>query len=166
MVYHAIYLGYHPMKWKKTRGILFEKGEKRDFGLVRSYRVISLLNCIGKVVEKVMVQKLFWYCEEYSKLYPGQMGGRKKRLAINAIATLVHTIQEKWDEKKLAAALFMDVKGAFDHVLKGQLLTRMIELGVDSNLVTWTGSFLTDRKIQLVIDDHDNKKKEIETEIL
>ena len=59
----------------------------------------------------------------------------------------------------------MDVKGAFDHVSKGQLLTRMIELGIDGDLVTWTDSFLTNRKIQLVIDGHDNKEKEIETGI-
>ncbi len=159
MVYHAIRLGYHPTEWKKARGILLEKGGKRDFGLVRSYRVISLLNCMGKVVEKVVAQELSQYCEKYSKLHPGQMGGRKERSAIDAVATLIHTVQEKWEEKKLAAALFMDVKGAFDHVSKGKLLTQMIEFRVDGDLVTWTGSFLTDRKIQLVIDGHDNKER-------
>lgn len=59
----------------------------------------------------------------------------------------------------------MDVKGAFDHVSKGQLLTRMIELGIDGDLVTWTSSFLTVRKVQLVIDGHDNEEREIETGI-
>ena len=59
----------------------------------------------------------------------------------------------------------MDVKGAFDHVPKGQLLTHKIELGVDGDLVTWTGSFLTDRKVQFVIDGHDNKERKIETGI-
>ena len=44
-------------------------------------------------------------------------------------------------------------------------LTRMIELGVDGDLVTWTGSFLTDRKIQPVIDGHDNKGRKLETGI-
>ncbi len=48
----------------------------------------------------------------------------------------------------------MDVKGAIDHLSKGQLLRRMVELGIDGELVTWTGSFLTDRKVQLVIDWH------------
>ena len=33
------------------------------------------------------------------------------------------------------------------------------------DLVTWTGSFLTDRRVQLVIDGHNNKETEIETEI-
>ncbi len=59
----------------------------------------------------------------------------------------------------------MDVKGAFDHISKEQLLIQMIELGIDGDLVTWTGSFLTNRKVQLVIDRHDNKKRDIETGI-
>ena len=90
---------------------------------------------MGKVVKKVVAQEFFWYCEEYYKLYPGQIGGQKERLAINTVATLVHTVQEKWEEKKLAAMFFMDVKEAFEHVSKRQLLIRMIELGVDGNSI-------------------------------
>ena len=63
------------------------------------------------------------------------------------------------------AALFIDVKKAFDHVLKGQLFNQMIELGIDGDLVTWIGFFLTDQKVQLVIDGHNNKEREIETVI-
>jgi hypothetical protein len=46
----------------------------------------------------------------------------------------------------------MDVKGAFDHVSPTKLIGRMVELGVDGDLVRWTQSFLADRKVQLVID--------------
>ncbi len=77
LIYHAIRLGYHPKEWKKARGILLEKGGKRDFGLVKSYRVISLLNCIGKVIEKVVATKLSQYCKKYSKLHSGRMGSQK-----------------------------------------------------------------------------------------
>ena len=93
------------------------------------------------------------------------METQKERLAIDAVAMLVHTVQEKWSEKKLAGALFMDVKGAFDHVSRSQLLKCMIDLGIDGDLVAWTKSFLTNRKIQLVIDGYDNKEREIETGI-
>ncbi len=71
----------------------------------------------------MVAQELSQYSEDYSKLHPGQMGGRKERSTIDAVATLIHTVQEKWQEKKLAAALFIDVKGAFDRVSKEQLLT-------------------------------------------
>ena len=90
------------------------------------------------------------------------MGARKERSATDAIAMLVHTVQIRWEEKKLAAELFMDIKGAFDHVSKGQLLKRIFELGVDGDFITWTRLFLIDRKVQLGIHEHKNKEREIE----
>ena len=44
MIQQVIQLGYYSKAWKRAWGILLEKCRKRDFGLVRSYRVISLLN--------------------------------------------------------------------------------------------------------------------------
>ncbi len=44
MIQQAIKLGHQPKSWKKEGGILLEKGGRRDFSLVKSYRVISLLN--------------------------------------------------------------------------------------------------------------------------
>ncbi len=137
MVYYTIRLDYRPVEWKRARGILLQKVGKRDFGLVRSYRVISLLNCMSKVVEKVVANELSLYCENYSKLHPGQMDCRRERSATDTVATLVHTVPEKWEEKKLATALFMDIKRAFDHISKGQLLNRMIELDIDGEKYSW-----------------------------
>ncbi len=90
---------------------------------------------MGKVVEKVVAEHLSQYCEAYSKLHQGKMGARKEQSAIDAVAILVHSVQEKWSEKKLAGALFMDVKGTFDHVSRSQLLKRIIDLGIDGDLV-------------------------------
>lgn len=61
------------------------------------------------------------------------MGARKERCAIDAVASLVHEVQRRWAKKELAAALFMDVKGAFDHVSKAQLVARMVELDIDGD---------------------------------
>lgn len=135
IVQQSVRLGYQPKRWKRARGILLEKVGKRDWSLVKSYRVISLLNCLGKVVEKVVAGLLSEYCEKFSRLHPGQMGARKQRCAIDAVASLVHKVQESWAEKKLAVALFMDIKGAFDHVSKTSLVERMIKLGIDGDLI-------------------------------
>ena len=54
---------------------------------------------MGKVVEKVVAKKLSQYCENYSKLHPGQMEGQKDKSAIDTFVILVHTVQEKWKEK-------------------------------------------------------------------
>lgn len=59
----------------------------------------------------------------------------------------------------------MDVKGVFDHVSKTQLIAQMFELEIDGDLIRCRRSFLTDRKLQLVIDGHNNQEKEVETGI-
>lgn len=58
--------------------------------------------------------------------------------------------------------LFINLKGAFDHMSRGKLITQMIEFSINGDLITQIKSFFTNRKIQLIIDGHDNKKKEIE----
>lgn len=73
MVKNAIRLHYHPSSWKQVREILLEKGNKRDKSLVKSYRVISFLNCLGKPVEKVVAEQLLQFCETNQKLHIGQM---------------------------------------------------------------------------------------------
>ena len=66
-----------------------------------------------------------------------------------------------WNQKQQLGALFMDVKGAFDCVIKSQLLQRMIELKIPNFLIKWTDSFLTNRQAQLVIDGFTCQLKDI-----
>lgn len=66
----------------------------------------------------------------------------------------------------MAATLVMDENRAFNHILKSQLLKQMLELGINSDLITWTKLFLTDQKVQLVINSHENKEQKIKIGIL
>ena len=63
------------------------------------------------------------------------MGGWKERSTIDTVTTLVHMIQKKWQEKKIAVVLFIDIKRVFDHVSKNQLFRQIIKLGINSDLV-------------------------------
>ncbi len=76
MVQHTIKLRYHSREWKRAKSILLEKSSKWDFRFVTLYQVITLLNCIAKIVEKVVTEQLFHYCKCYFKLHQKQMGDR------------------------------------------------------------------------------------------
>ena len=67
-------------------------------------------------MEKVVAEQLSQFCEVNGKLHKEQIGVRKHRLAIDAAALLIQKVQEVWQSRKIAGALFMDVKGAFDDV--------------------------------------------------
>lgn len=71
MIQQAIRLGHYSEAWKKARGILLEKGGKRDFALVKSYRVISVFNYMGKLLEKGIAEQLSQFYEEFAKLHSG-----------------------------------------------------------------------------------------------
>ena len=93
------------------------------------------------------------------------MDAQKKRSAIDILSVLVYMVYNTWENKKLIGALFIDVKGAFNHVSKSQLFKHIIELSIDKDLVDWTRSYVIDQKIQIITDGHENKEREIETNI-
>lgn len=88
-------VGLSSCKIEKRSRNTFQKKEKRKFGLVKSYWVISLLNCIDKVVEIVIANELIFYGENYFKLHLEQIGSWRKKLAIDVIAILIHTVHKK-----------------------------------------------------------------------
>ena len=44
---------YHPIYQKKATGIILKKPNKEDYSIPKAYRIISLLNCLGKISERI-----------------------------------------------------------------------------------------------------------------
>lgn len=78
---------------------------------------------------------------------------------------MVKNVYKSWDQKKVVGALFMEVKDAFDYVFRVKLAQQMRDFKIDNDLIGWIQSFLTDRKVKLVIDRHVNLKKQVKTGI-
>ena len=64
----------------------------------------------------------------------------------------MNRMQQAWQGKKVAGALLMDVKSAFNNVSRPILSRRLGELGIEPDLVRWTDSFMSDRKVRLVLE--------------
>lgn len=58
---------------------------KIDNTVVKSYLVISLLNCLGMVCRKVVAEMLADWCEVDNILNKGPMGSRRQRCIIDAV---------------------------------------------------------------------------------
>jgi len=54
----AIRTGRHPAVWKRASGVVIRKPGKDDYMKLKAYRSISLLSCMGNVVEKVATELL------------------------------------------------------------------------------------------------------------
>jgi len=156
-------LGIHPRVWKEARGVVIPKPNKPDYGVAKAYRVITLLNCLGKVVEKVAANAIAEECERRQLLHDGQFGCRKRRSAIDAVGRLMKRVEEAWGRGNTAAVLLMDVKGAFPHVAKGNLIRRMEEMGFEADLVRWVENFMEERKVIMSMDGREGDSMDVQT---
>jgi len=74
--------------------IILKKSNKLNYSISKTYRIITLLNCLNKVAEKIIAMQLSYTAEINDKLLNfDQMKDRKQRSAINAVLNLVHDVQ-------------------------------------------------------------------------
>lgn len=144
--------GYHPRCWKQATGVIIKKKGKPDYSAPKAYRVIFLLNCLGKVLERILAKRLGALAEVTHLLHPTQIGGRSRKSAIDAGLLLLDNVQEQRRLGRQTSTVFLDIKGAFDHVAQNQLLSVMRKLNLPLSLISWTRSFLTERLLRLTFD--------------
>ena len=95
--------GNFPKMWKTALVIpLFKKGEKHSPG---NYRPISLLSCLGKLMERCVYKYLYNYLISNSLLYANQSGFLTGHSTVYQLIDIYHQIAQSFD-KKLIYALF------------------------------------------------------------
>ena len=114
-----IRLGYYSARWKVARGVTILKLGRDDYSLANSNWCISLLYCLGKVVEKVAAMLVSAHCERVRGFHPGQHGCRTERSAVDAVGVTIAQVQEAWGRGCVVGALLMDVAAAFPSVARG-----------------------------------------------
>jgi hypothetical protein len=68
----ALCLRIHP--WTKAKVVVIPKPGKMDYSAPKSYRPISLLKCLGKVLEKIIAWRLGSDVNQFNLLGPSQFG--------------------------------------------------------------------------------------------
>ncbi len=134
---------YHLKILCKGTRIILKKSDKSNYSISKTYRIITLLNCLNKVAEKIIAVQLSYTAEINDKLLNfDQMRDRKQRLVIDAVLNLVHNVQMTKSRENTLICLLLDVKEVFDHVALKQLIKILIRLKISVNLINWVKCFL------------------------
>jgi len=104
-----------PQTLKHARGISILKPGK-DPALSASYRPISLLDMIGKSLEKILLARILHVVNERGLMRDEQFGFRPTHSTSLQLAHLVERITRNFDEKRIIGTVFLDVAKAFDTV--------------------------------------------------
>lgn len=129
--------GIHCSIWRKARRVMIPKPGREDLSDCKSYRCISLLSCLGKVLEKVVCGLLERQLYGSGLIDPAQHESLRGGSAVDAVATLVSLVEEAWSKKRIAGAVCMDVRAAFPSVNAEVLARGLLRGGVERCLVSW-----------------------------
>ena len=116
-----------------------------------SYRPISLLNCMGKLFEKIISNRIQEFIEDNNIINPWQQAYQPHKEANEHIMIINEYMKKVKENKTLAALLLMDVEKAFDAVWHNGLLKKLHDMELPSDILRIISSFLTDRTIQVKI---------------
>lgn len=117
-------LSYFPVQWKVSEVILIPKDGK-PLNEPTSYRPISLLPVMSKILEKILLKRLMDIIEEKGLIPDHQFGFRRQHSTIEQVHRVVNAINKTFEGKSYCAALFLDISQAFDKVWHTGLLYKL-----------------------------------------
>ena len=150
----SIHLGVHHPLWKKAVIVSIPKANKKSYALPRSHRPIQLLECLGKLVEKVVAKRLLFDAGKHRLMPFTQFGGRSHASCLDAGLALTHDIESARSAGLVSSFLALDIKGFFDHVNHARLVHTLWEMGFPRQICSWVLSFLSDRSASVHLDDY------------
>jgi hypothetical protein len=114
--------GHHPRPWKEAVVCVIPKPNRADYTLAKNFRPISLLECLGKLLEKVIAQLIYREMNKHALVPTTQFEGRNASSTLDAGLTLLHDIQSAHRTGLRTRILLFDIRGYFDHINHERLI--------------------------------------------
>ena len=137
--------GTWPTYFKDSTSVIIPKPNKPDYTVLKVYRPIALLNTLGKLLTKILANRLQHDATEYGLLHRDQFGGIQKHSTIDAGLVLMDFISEHQERGWQTSVCAIDVAQFFPS-LSHDVMARVLErLGFSPILVTLIKSYFAGR---------------------
>ena len=153
--------GKLPSSWRTARITpLLKKG--KPAGLPQSYRPISLTSCLGKIAERMVNHRLYYWLEKHKIIDSSQAGFRKGSRTEDQLFRFVQSTIDGFQRGESTTAVFIDLQQAYDRVWRKGLLMKMSNIGIHGKMLKWIQAFLTNRTIETTLEGATSSKRTLE----
>lgn len=151
-----------PSNWRTANIITLLKDGKNP-EITTSYRPISLTSCMGKILEKIIADRMTYILEDKGLLTNNQAGFRQGRCTTDQILKLTQRatdqIQNRSTDKEYATMVtFFDYEKAYDKVWRAGLLHKLQELNMPWRYVRYVRNFLSGRITTVEVNGTKSRK--------
>ena len=148
----ALHLGHHP--WTTATVVIIPKPNKPDYSAAKAYRPVSLLECFGKVLEKIVANRFTSDSNLHHILPQAQFGLRPYHSATDACTLLQYKAKTTTSSGRIGGTLLFDISRFFDHLDPSFTSQVLRHLGIDDNMVKWVRDFMTRREVMMSFNNH------------
>ena len=142
--------GTHPISWGLSIIHSIPKENKNKLKK-ENQRPISLIDCICKIMEKIINTRLMWFLETNSIIDQGQSGFRRNRSTTDHLVHLEQHIRNAISTKRHTIAVFFDVQKAYDTAWRYGIIKKLHSYGLRGNLPIYIKNFLSNRQLRVRI---------------
>ena len=121
---------------------VFKKGDPRHLD---NYRPVSTLPIFGKILEKVIYNRLYSFLSTMNVIYEQQFGFRKSHSTCHAINFSVNKVLSQVEKKNHVLGIFIDLSKAFDTLEHSKLLVKLENYGIRGTAHKILTSYLSGR---------------------
>ena len=115
--------GKFPNEWKKANVVPVHKRNNKQ--LIENYRPISLLPVCGKILERLIYNKMFEFFTGNELISQNQSRFKPGDSCISQLLCITHDIYQSLDDDLETRAVFLDISNAFDKVwYEGQVAAK------------------------------------------
>ena len=116
-----------------------------------NYRPISLLPVVSKLLERHIHQVITTHLNETRPLSNKQWGFQPGKSTVTALLSVTHDWLKALESRHNVCSVFLDLCKAFDSVPHRLLLEKLNTYALDSCILSWLHSYLTERKQHVVV---------------
>ena len=142
------------VKYQMTWGMLIPVYKKGPESKAENYRPISLTCICCKVTEHVITSNIMTYLDHHNLLFSKQLGFCNKLSCETQLIQFIHVLSYRLNEGGQADVIVTDFSKTFDKVNHQRLLLKLRCIGINSSVIKWISTFLSNRS-QLVVLDSD-----------
>ena len=139
--------------WDTSNISFIKKANKENYMKPGSYRPISITSYIGKLLEKIIDQRIRLHCEINDIIDEEQEGFRPTRNTVRYLYKMIAMLDECRKRKFTTFLLCIDFSKAFDSVWVNGLIVKLNSYNIKGNVLKVIDNFLKNRKVRIKINN-------------